>query len=296
MKKVLAALGVLAVATFLAIAPNGMRSQIVLAQSYQLCDGAEISSFQLCPSDPYGYNSVGAGYTICPNGQIAYSSQTCYSTNYASTYTTCPNGQVVYPPQTCPVTVYPNSYPYCNSPYGTGSQNCCPNGYGGYQGYANQYCPPNTAVVAPSVTYAPGWNIVSGPAGTTLVGSTSPLYAFLAGTTAYQIYPAGTTFQPGVGYWAYFPNGGSANFGSGAVFSTTVSLPPGQFVMIGNPGTGTAVVSGANAVVLTYNPASGTYTPTTQLAPGQGGWAASQTGGILTITSSGGPPPPPPPL
>jgi hypothetical protein len=279
--RVLTALGVLALAAFAVIAPGGAGIQTASAQNYhgfQLCNGAYIPSYQTCYSNGYG------------NG---------YSNNYSSTYTTCPNGQIVYTPQTCPQTSYPSSNPYCNAPYAIGSQSCCfngysgySNGYNGYSGYAGQYCPSSA-----QATYPSGWNIVSGPAGTTLTGSTGPLYTFAAGAGAYQILPAGTPLQAGVGYWAYFPSGGSANFGTAGVSSTTVTvqLPPGQFVMIGNPGGGTATVSGANAVVLTFNPTSNNYTPTSQLAPGQGAWVASQTGGTITITSSS-PPPPPPPL
>jgi hypothetical protein len=270
--KALVALGVLALAAFAALAPSAIRPQSASAQGYQLCNGAYIPNYQTCYSNGYG------------NG---------YGNNYSNSYTTCSNGQIVYAPQTCSSTSYQNSYPYCSPPYVSGNSSCCFNGYSGnssYYGNQSQFCPPNSPA-----TYPAGWNIVSGPSGTTLTGSTGPLYTFSAGSAAYQTLPQGTPLQTGVGYWAYFPSGGSANFGPASSSSTTVQLPPGQFVMIGNPGAGTATVSGANAVVLTYSPTSNGYTQTTQLAPGQGAWAASPTGGTLTITSSA-PPPPPPPL
>jgi hypothetical protein len=55
--------------------------------------------------------------------------------------------------------------------------------------------------------------------------------------------------------------------------------------MIGNPGNTVATVSGAD-VVLVYNPANSQYTQTTQLLPGQGGWAGSVRGGPVTITNA----------
>jgi hypothetical protein len=71
-------------------------------------------------------------------------------------------------------------------------------------------------------------------------------------------------------------------------------MPPGQFVLVGNPGTGTASVSGANVVLFAWSAATGTYQQTSQLAAGQGAWAISPTGGPVTITSTPGAPPPPP--
>jgi len=144
------------------------------------------------------------------------------------------------------------------------------------------------------VTYPAGWNIVAGPSGTTISGSSAPLFAFPPGAGSYQTLPPGSSLQAGSGYWAYFTTSTSTTLASGGSGTSTVYLAPGQFTLIGNPGDGPATVSGANVVVLTYSPTTGSYQQTNQLAAGQGGWVMSTTGGQVTITSSQGLPPPPP--
>jgi hypothetical protein len=54
--------------------------------------------------------------------------------------------------------------------------------------------------------------------------------------------------------------------------------------MIGNPGSTTATVSGADSI-MTYNASSSTYQQATSLQPGQGAWAISYGGGTATITN-----------
>jgi hypothetical protein len=89
--------------------------------------------------------------------------------------------------------------------------------------------------------------------------------------------------QSGLGYWSYFPNGGSASVLQGASAVVSDPLPSGQFVLIGNPGNTVATVSGAD-IVLTWN--GGQYTQAGELNPGQGAWALSESGGQALITSS----------
>jgi len=55
--------------------------------------------------------------------------------------------------------------------------------------------------------------------------------------------------------------------------------------MIGNPGNTVANVDGAD-VVLIYTPSTASYTQATTLAPGQGGWAGSFNGALVTITNA----------
>jgi hypothetical protein len=134
------------------------------------------------------------------------------------------------------------------------------------------------------VSYASGWNIVGGPTGTLILGAIGPMYTYQAGDTAYETIGNGTPLTQPQGYWAYM---GATTGGSIPVSgpqTLTVALPPGQWVMIGNPGNTPANVSGAD-VVYTYSATNG-YQPTTTLQPGQGGWAISVNGGTATIANS----------
>jgi hypothetical protein len=53
--------------------------------------------------------------------------------------------------------------------------------------------------------------------------------------------------------------------------------------MIGNPGSTPAAVSGADSVVV-FDPVGNSYVPATTLAPGQGAWVVSSSGGAVTVT------------
>ena len=145
-----------------------------------------------------------------------------------------------------------------------------------------------TAAAAPagiSVTYSAGWSIIAGPSGTVVsTAADTPLYTFQAGDTNYETVSANTPLAAGKGYWAYLPAAGTSTIPVTTTNSTTVSLPAGQWVMIGNPGDTAATVSGADTVMV-YDPTSGSYTPSTQLGPGQGAWALSNNGGTATITA-----------
>jgi len=241
---------------------------------------------QYMPGQPcYGYGGYlcagqycpGAGYTLCNGVEIPAGTYCSPST----TYTYCNGVQVP-------------AGSYCNT---TSGYTTCPDGQ---QVPVGSLC---TSVTGSAVSYPAGWNLVGGPPGTVISGTTAALYYLPPGSSSYQTLPAGTAMQPGVGYWAYFAAGMTATLPTGSNGTVTVNLPPGQFITIGNPSNGTATVSGpAGLVVLVYSPSTGGYTQTTQLQPGQGAWAALPGGGTITITGSGGaygpltPPPPPPPL
>jgi hypothetical protein len=135
------------------------------------------------------------------------------------------------------------------------------------------------------VTYKAGWNLVSAPQGTTITGNTGSMYTYQAGDTNYETVNAGTPVKPGYGYWAYFQSQSTGTIPLTTGGSVTVTLPAGSPVMIGNPGSTTAQLSGADSVV-TYDPVAGTYSQVTSLAPGQGGWAMSYNGGSVTITNA----------
>jgi hypothetical protein len=132
-----------------------------------------------------------------------------------------------------------------------------------------------------SVTYHAGWNLVGGSEGTRYAGADGAFYTLQPGDTEYRVSAAGTAAIAGQGYWVYFPVARTVQLPGGSSF-TTVELPPGQWVTIGNPsGFRTAPVSGADAV-FTWDPGRG-YRATRSLLPGQGAWAFSQAGALVTI-------------
>jgi hypothetical protein len=99
-----------------------------------------------------------------------------------------------------------------------------------------------------ATTYPAGWNLVSGPAGATVSGALGPLYTLQPGDTSYETVPNTTPLATCVGYWAYFPSGGTVTTAPGSP-SCSVTPPPGQWVMVGNPSPATTLlVSGADIV------------------------------------------------
>ncbi|HZQ37689.1 MAG TPA: hypothetical protein VFD32_17280 [Dehalococcoidia bacterium] len=149
-----------------------------------------------------------------------------------------------------------------------------------------------TRVHAQVASYAAGWNLVAGPQGAHLVGATGSLYTLQPGDTTYETRPIDTPLTACVGYWAYFPTGGSIDFGpfGGASVQCSLNVSPAQYVMMGNPSASANVnVNGAD-VVYTYDPASG-YQPATRLAPGQGAWVYAAGG----VSIQAAPPPLRPP-
>lgn len=136
-----------------------------------------------------------------------------------------------------------------------------------------------------TVHYTAGWNLVAGPAGSVIAGAVGPLYTYQPGDTAYESLANGTPLSEGLGYWAYFSAPATGTLPAPTTAQTTRTLPPGQFVLIGNPGDQNAAVTGADAV---YIYTGGGYQAATTLAPGQGAWAYSAAGGTVTIGASSG--------
>lgn len=132
-----------------------------------------------------------------------------------------------------------------------------------------------------SVAYLSGWNIIAGPTGTTPAGVLGSFYTIQSGDSSYETL-SNQSLQAGEGYWVYFPVAISSPLPPVGSQTVTVPLPAGQFVLIGNPGTTPATVSGAD-LVLTFDPGGNGYVATTTLAPGQGAWAISQSGGTAII-------------
>lgn len=149
------------------------------------------------------------------------------------------------------------------------------------------------------VDYPAGWNLIaatSGPgrAHTVINSNVGPFYTLQAGDSGYEAVGDSSTLQPGQAYWAYFAEPTSASLASTyeacacpPLFVTQpppllIDLPPGQFVMIGNPFSVPAAVSGADAVYA-HDPAAG-YQLTAQLQPGQGAFVYSLAGGAMTLS------------
>jgi hypothetical protein len=135
-----------------------------------------------------------------------------------------------------------------------------------------------------TIVYPSGWNIIAAPQGTNFGSSSGSLFTLQPGDNGYESTTIGAQLKSGAGYWLYSsgvqatlpaPQGGA---------SATVQLPAGQWILIGDPGSTVANVSGADQV-LVFDPVSGSYKQATQLQPGQGAWAMSNGGGNATITS-----------
>lgn len=158
---------------------------------------------------------------------------------------------------------------------------------------------------AVTVAYPPGWNLVGGPAGTVLIGALGPLYTLQYTDNGYETVPAGTALTGGLGYWAYFPNSGSAALPAGGPCVISVAIGAGDWVMVGDPWpTGTVTVRGPD-IVETYTPGGGYQTGVT-LRPGQAAWAYASVKTSVALTVDGcatvstvppsAPVPPPPAL
>ena len=137
-----------------------------------------------------------------------------------------------------------------------------------------------------TVFYSLGWNLVGGPADTVMSGNIGPLYTFQAGNSSYQTVPNGAGLLTGEGYWAYFQQPARMTLHGSSTASTSIRLPPGQWVLIGNPSTSLATLSGADAVYA-YDPDSGAYAIRFRLGAGEGAWAFSARGGTVTLRGLG---------
>ncbi|MGI8968787.1 MAG: hypothetical protein ACR2GA_06760 [Chloroflexota bacterium] len=137
------------------------------------------------------------------------------------------------------------------------------------------------------VVYAVGWNLVSGPPGSNFSGAQSPLYTLPPGNSSYETITPDQALHAGYGYWAYFNAGAAVRLSAGDLAPVSITIPAGQYVMLGNPsGVQPATVSGAD-VVFTYDPVQG-YQSVFVLQPGQGAWAFSFGGAMLTIAPAAG--------
>jgi hypothetical protein len=156
-----------------------------------------------------------------------------------------------------------------------------------YNPVTGTYTPTTGAALTNGITVsmAQGWSIVGGPSGTVLTGNVGPLYTYQSADSQYEIVPTGSVLVPGQGYWAYFAGPASDVIPLAPGQGTSVQLPASHFVMISNPGSGTATVSGVDYMVV-FNTTTNQYQATTSLAPGEGAWVWSWNGGSARIQSS----------
>lgn len=138
------------------------------------------------------------------------------------------------------------------------------------------------------VTDAPGWNLIGGLPGTILLGDDGPLYTLDSDdpTAGYAALPSRTPFEGGTGYWAYFDGTTQSPFPSVPPQPFQIQILPGRWLLIGNPLSVQATVDGADSIEI-YDPVTAGYRQTTVLYPGQGAWAYSAAGGLITFTPVG---------
>ena len=116
-------------------------------------------------------------------------------------------------------------------------------------------------------------------------GANGPMYTWQLGDTVYQTIANGTAVKAGVGYWAYFTSDSTNTVPLTTSGTINVQLPAGVPILIGNPGSTDAALSGADSVSA-FDPTSNNYNAVTTLKPGQGGWAISSAGGSVTISNA----------
>lgn len=135
------------------------------------------------------------------------------------------------------------------------------------------------------VVYPAGWNLIAAPPGTSV--SVAPMRSLtMQPGDGYEILPADQELAAGDGVWAYFLARSSAALGAGSETAVTRDLPPGQWLLIGDPsGTWPARVVGADAVV-SYDQVNG-YRSTDLILPGSGAWVYSVNGAVVRIVPQG---------
>ncbi|GEM_PF-1860153 len=132
-----------------------------------------------------------------------------------------------------------------------------------------------------TVTYHAGWNLVSVPTGTELIGAVGPAYALGPGDAGYVPLGQGELVG-GRAAWVYFAQDSTITLGRTAAEFSRVVAPPGSFVLAGDPSATDAVrVDGAD-MTMTYDPVNG-YRQVNELQPGQGAFLVAQAGGAITL-------------
>ncbi len=136
-----------------------------------------------------------------------------------------------------------------------------------------------------AVSYAAGWNLISGTGYPTISGADGPLYTQRPGDTGYRSIAPTQRLAPGYGYWAYFDQPSMQYYFREAGQCVTQVLPAGQWVLVGDPDSEPISVHGADALY-TWDAVRGAYAVAFSLMPGQGALAISVAGGTLTFGSA----------
>jgi hypothetical protein len=134
-------------------------------------------------------------------------------------------------------------------------------------------------------SYSAGWNLIAGFHDRVLSGNLGPIYRYRPDDSSYIAEPPNTPLETGVGYWAYFPASLTGPTIVDSPRSLTLPLPAGEYVLIGNPIPALVTARGADALYV-YDPETDRYTNSLMLHPGQGAWAYSALGGVITLTNA----------
>jgi len=142
---------------------------------------------------------------------------------------------------------------------------------------------PQSSAAGGAVVYHSGWNLVAAPAGTLFDGATAPLYTLRPGAAGYQAVQNAGPAEAGSGYWAYFSRDTTVALAADGEETYSRVIPPGQYIMVGNPsGTVSVTVDGGDQV-LVFDPVQNHYVDTRTLAPGQGALIFSSNGDTVTL-------------
>lgn len=125
--------------------------------------------------------------------------------------------------------------------------------------------------------YAPGWNMVGGPAATTFSSATA-LDTFANGSYSSA---SATVTNPCAGMWAHFPDPTVVNLPASTGPAATCSLAPG-WNLVGNPFSGNAVVPGGT-VAYHWNPDATRYDIVSSIPPGASVWIYSAGTSAVTL-------------
>jgi hypothetical protein len=131
-----------------------------------------------------------------------------------------------------------------------------------------------TAIVG---AYAPGWNMVGGPTGTTFTGA-SGLDTFAGGS--YSSAPP-TVSNPCAGMWAYFADPTVVALPASTGPAVTCPLAPG-WNLVGNPFSGSALVP-PGTVAYHWNPDTARYDIVSSIPPGASVWINSAGASTVTL-------------
>lgn len=150
-------------------------------------------------------------------------------------------------------------------------------------------CPAGSLCPQP-VLYPQGWNLIAAPRGPFPV----TVYGWTGDSPDYTAVAPRTLLQPGAGYWAFLDQSTVVEVSkdcSGSIPRPDavctppplrITLPAGQFELIGNPAPLAVTVDGAD-VIYTYDPTAQRYVQGDILEIGQGAWAYSAAGGSVTF-------------